>query len=296
VTVLASFRTLSWRLLLVVVFPFGLITMLDTLGWRFAFRRDLAPFATLYSVRLAGEAVNIATPTASLGGEPVKAYLLRPRIPMEEALASVIVGKTTITLAQGCFLAVGLAVAWALLPLPGAVLHGMSGLLAIEALALAGFVMVQLWGIFGGGLRLFQTLGIAWGRRRADQLHQLDRAVAAFYRDHHRRLGFSVLFHFLGWMLGSFEVYLILLFIGMPVPLVTALVIDAFAAGIKFAAFLLPGGLGALEGGNMAIFTAMGLGAGIGLSFTLIRRLRELIWATAGFLLLSVLQTSVAAE
>lgn len=295
-TILAALHTLSWRLLVVLVFPFGLVTMLDTLGWRFAFRQDRAPFLTLYSVRLAGEAFNLSTPTASVGGEPVKAYLLRPRIPLEEALASVIVGKTTITLAQGCFLLVGVALAWALFPLPPLFLHGMTGLLVIEAMALAGFVLVQLRGVFGGGFRLLRGVGVSWIHRWAQQFQQLDTVLAAFYRDHLGRLGVSILFHFLGWILGSLEVYLILHFLGIPVSLLTALVIDAFAAAIKFAAFLIPGGLGALEGGNMAIFMAFGLGAGVGLSYTLVRRLRELTWVVAGFLLLALFRTSVTQE
>ena len=45
-TVLGSFQALSWRFLIVVWFPFALITVLDTLGWRYAFRRDLTPFTT----------------------------------------------------------------------------------------------------------------------------------------------------------------------------------------------------------------------------------------------------------
>jgi uncharacterized membrane protein YbhN (UPF0104 family) len=36
-----------------------------------------------------------------------------------------------------------------------------------------------------------------------------------------------------------------------------------------------PGYLGALEAGHVAIFAALGLGAPAGLSFTLIRRVRE---------------------
>ena len=293
---LAQIQTLSWRLLVVLVFPFSLVTLLDTLGWRFAFRRDLAPFLTLVSVRLAGEAFNITTPTASVGGEPVKAYLLRPRVPLEEGLASVIVGKTSIVLAQGCFLAVGLGLAWLLFPLPSAFLHGITGLLVVEALALGGFVLVQLRGIFGGGLKLLKGVGITWGGPRAEKLHQLDRALAIFYREHRRRLAFSILFHFLGWLLGSLEVYLILHFLGIPVSLATALVIDAFASAIKFAAFLIPGGLGAQEGGNMAVFVAFGLGAGLGLSFALIRRLRELTWVTAGLILLAFLRASAMPE
>ncbi|MFQ5897471.1 MAG: flippase-like domain-containing protein [Candidatus Methylomirabilia bacterium] len=290
-TVLASIQTLSWRLLVVLVFPFALVTTMDTLGWRFAFRRDLTSFRTLLSVRLVGEAFNLTTPTASMGGEPVKAYLLRPRVPLEEGLASVIVGKTTIALAQGLFLAVGLALAWFLLTLPSAFLNGMTGFLVIEILALGGFALIQLLGVLGRGLGFLTKLGVLWGAGRTEKFHRLDRTLTLFYREHPRRLGLSLLFHFFGWLLGTLEVYLILYFLGIPVPLLTALVIEAFGAAIKVAAFMIPAGLGALEGGNMVVFTLLGLGAGVGLSYTLIRRLRELTWVSVGLILLALVHS-----
>src|SRR5207245_2820894 len=56
-----AFTELSWRLLIILVFPFGMTTLLDTLGWRFAFRRDRTPFTALLAARLAGEAFNLTT-------------------------------------------------------------------------------------------------------------------------------------------------------------------------------------------------------------------------------------------
>lgn len=46
----------------------------------------------------------------------------------------------------------------------------------------------------------------------------------------------------------------------------------------------------------MAVFVAFGLGAGLGLSFALIRRLRELTWVTAGLILLAFLRASAVPE
>ena len=291
-TLLASFQALHWRLLLIVWFPFALTTVLDTLGWRYAFRRDLTSFPTLLAVRLAGEAFNVATPTASIGGEPVKAYLLAPKVPLGEGLASVIVAKTTIALAQGAFLVVGIALALATLPLAPPLLTGMTVLATAEAVALGGFVLAQQKGLFQGGLRLLRWLGLSWGNHPHEGVQRLDTALSCFYREHRGRLTLSLLFHFGGWVVGSLEVYLILHFMGIPMPLATVLVIEAFAAAIKSAAFLIPGGLGALEGGNMAVFAALGLGAGIGLSVTLIRRLRELTWVAAGLVALSLWRTA----
>ena len=45
---------------------------------------------------------------------------------------------------------------------------------------------------------------------------------------------------------------------------------------------MIPGSLGALEGGNVAIFVAFGLPGAAGLSFSLVRRLREGTWALVG--------------
>ena len=232
-TLLASFQAISWRLLLIVWFPFVLITVLDTLGWRYAFRRDLTSFPTLLAARLAGEAFNATTPTASVGGEPVKAYLLRPWVPLGEGLASVIIAKTTVTLAQGAFLVVGIAVAFAVLPPAAPLLKGMTGLAAAEAVALGGFVLAQQKGLFGHGFRLLRGLGLSWRDQGHESARRLDDALSAFYREHRGRLTLSLLFHFGGWVVGSLEVYLILHFMGVPVSLATALVIEAFAAAIK---------------------------------------------------------------
>jgi putative membrane protein len=291
---LASIQNLSWRLLVVVAFPFALVTTLDTLGWRFAFRRNSVPFPMLFSVRLAGEAFNLTTPTASVGGEPVKAYLLRPRVPLEEGLSSVIVAKTTIALAQGLFLLVGIALALTTLPLASKLLRGMAWLAAVEALALGGFVFAQQKRCFGGALRLLRRVGLSWGGEREAGAHRLDRALSVFYKYHRGRLVLSLLFHFGGWVLGSLEVYLILHFMGIPVSLTTALILEAFGAAIKAVAFLIPAGLGALEGGNMAIFAALGLGVGVGLSVTLVRRLRELAWVAAGLVALALVRAAPA--
>src|SRR5262249_56573849 len=68
--VVQAFRDLSWRLLVILVFPFGITTLLDTLGWRDAFRRDAVPFPHLLSRRLAGAPVYPTPPTASGGRGP----------------------------------------------------------------------------------------------------------------------------------------------------------------------------------------------------------------------------------
>src|SRR5437660_2095532 len=67
-----------WLLVGLFLIPSGIALWLDTHGWLACFGADRpqVPFSRLATIRLAGEAVNQATPFLSLGGEPVKAVLL----------------------------------------------------------------------------------------------------------------------------------------------------------------------------------------------------------------------------
>jgi uncharacterized protein (TIRG00374 family) len=283
--VVQAFSDLSWRLLIILVFPFGITTLLDTLGWRYAFRRDLVPFRALLGARLAGEAFNLTTPTASVGGEAVKAWLVRPWAPLAEGLPSVIVAKTTIVIGQALFVVVGLVAARTALASDSLVIHGMEWLLVVQVVAVGGFVVVQAGGALSGSTRWLERIGWLSDRRR-EPLAQINDELAHFYRREPRRLTLSIVFHFLAWLIGALEPWLILRWMGLPVSLAEAAAIEAFSTGIRFAAFLVPGYLGALEAGHMAIFVALGLGGPAGLSFTLIRRVREAAWTGLGFLAL----------
>jgi hypothetical protein len=86
--------------------------------------------------------------------------------------------------------------------------------------------------------------------------------------------------------MGAAEAYLILFFLGISADLVTATVIEALGAGVRFATFLVPASLGAFESANAAAFEAMGLGAGAGLAFSFVRRARQIGWIGVGLLVL----------
>src|SRR2546425_4026733 len=89
---LGSVRSLSWRVAVFVVFPYAAVALLHTVGWKLVFHRTRVPMGRLFTARLAGEALNAST--ASVGGEPVKAYLLRPVVGPVEASAALLVEKT----------------------------------------------------------------------------------------------------------------------------------------------------------------------------------------------------------
>ena len=286
-TIVGSIADLSWRLAIVLCFPVSLVAVFDTLGWRFAFLREVR-FRVLFAARLAGEAFNLTTP-AALGGEAVKAWLLRGHVPLDASLASVIVAKTTITIAQGIFLLLGVVVAWSTILQGSLLFYGMLWLLALETIGLSLFVLVQTRGMLGWAGRLLDRLGIGAVRGRST-LGRVDDALGQFYRTAPGRLALSIAFHFGAWFLGSLETWLILRFLGVEVSFATATVIEAFGTAIKVATFLIPASLGALEGGFLATFVALGLSAPAAISFSLVRRVREVVWIAIGLVVFALVR------
>ena len=288
--ILAEMAQLSWRLAIVVCFPHTLVGFFDTLGWRFAFARDVVTLRTLVPARLAGEAFNAVTPTATIGGEAVKAWLLRGHAGVDDAVASVIVAKTTITIAQALFLLVGVALAsWTALP-STPLLGAMRWLFVVEAVALASFVFAQTRGMLGRGAAALGRLGVPAGVLADAPLERVDVALAHFYRGERWRLVLSIACHFVAWLLGAVETYLILGFLGVETSWVTATVIEAIGAAVRLATFVIPASVGAVEGGFVATFGALGLGSSTALAFGLARRVREVAWITAGLVAFVVLR------
>ena len=244
--------------------------------------RGCVGWSALTGARLAGEAVNLATPTASVGGEPLKAYLVRDRLSLDRGLASVVVDKTTVVAGQAMFVALGLGVALTMFAPPRDLTLAMTVLLLVQVVGVGGFAWVQLRGGVSGLARILDRLGLSAAERVQDLLRRVDSCLLDSYRHGRTRVLISVLLHAGGWAIGGLEIYVVLRLAGIPIDFTTAIVLEAVSAGVRFVSFMIPGSLGALEGANVAAFAALGLPGAAGLSFSLVRRLREATWAVIG--------------
>ena len=282
--ILATLRALAWWQFVLVCLPHGVILAVDTLGWRFAFAQDRAPFWRLYGARLAGEALNVVTAVGSVGGEAVKAWLVRRDVSYAESVPSLVIAKTTIVIAQAIFLIVGIVLAWTALDVSGPVLRAMLWLLMIEVLAVGGFFGAQVAGLVRRAGRLLVWTGVTADAAAAESL---DASLRHYYRHEWRRFAASTGFHTLGWLIGgALEATLMLWLLGVTSSVVTAMVIEALGSGVRFASFMVPAGLGAFEGANAAAFGALGFGAAAGLAFSVVRRTRQVAWIVVGLLVL----------
>jgi uncharacterized protein (TIRG00374 family) len=282
--------------LLVMLIPSVIMYVVEAYGWKVSLGPSAKeiPFWRVLAIRTAGEAVNMTTPAGYVGGEPLKAHLLRKyHVPMEEAFTSVIIAKTTMTIAEVLFVLLGIALGVWLLggnessgqTLPAALLS--VGLLAFVT---AAFVFVQRQGLFTWILEFLRKIGlrIAYLEAREEQLRSLDRAILGFYR--HKRPAFcaSTGLFFLGWLAEALEVYVIIWYLGGPAMALSAISIGALSVFIKSSTFFIPGSLGAQDGGNLLLLEAFGYSDVAGITFALLRRFRELVWIGIGLLCLAL--------
>ena len=92
----------------------------------------------------------------------------------------------------------------------------------------------------------------------------------------------SVALNFVAHGLAMAEIYLILLLMGSKETVVGALMLESLTKLINAIGGLIPGTVGAYEGGNVAIVKLVGLGASEGLTLGLCRRFRGIFWAIVG--------------
>jgi len=282
--------------LLVLLIPSLLMYVFEAYGWKLTLgsAADGIPFWKIFAIRTAGEVVNMTTP-AYVGGEPLKAYLLqRHQIPMVEGLASVVIAKTIMTLAQVLFILVGIALAFWMLGAEGSSSQiAAAGLLTVALLSfgVAAFIFVQKRGLFMWTLRTLRGLGlhVAFLESREEKLRSLDEIILNFYTQHRSAFYAATALYLLGWLAEALEVYVIILYLGGPASLLSAIPIGALSVFIKGGTFFIPGSLGAQDGGNLLLLKAFGYSDVTGITFALLRRFRELVWIGIGLVCLAAM-------
>ncbi len=282
--------------LLVLLIPSVIMYVVEAYGWKVTLGPSAKniPFWRVLAIRTAGEVVNMTTPTAYVGGEPLKAYLLKKHnVPMVEGLASVIIAKTTMTIAEVLFILLGISLAFWTVGAEGSSGQTVAaGLVSVGFLVLvtAAFVFVQQQGLFTWLLEILRKIGlkIHYLEVREKKLRSLDRTILDFYRDNRLTFCFSIGLFFVGWMAEALEVYVIIYFLGGPAMALSAISISALSVFIKSGTFFIPGSLGAQDGGNMLVLKAFGYSDVTGITFALIRRFRELVWIGLGLLCLAL--------
>jgi len=278
---------IGWGLVPVTLYHLVPMT-LGALSWR-----DLLPHRSplgaggVIWIRWIRESINSLLPVAGVGGDLAAARLAYLRgVGGARSAASIVVDLTVGVVTQMVFVVLGLALLVArsdeppVLAVAWAVLAG----IGLFFVAVGVFLVIQHRGMFEVSARLAGGL-LRNGRliELAGKASAIDAAVVAIYRDR-ARFWRANLVRLLGWAAGTGEIWLTMHFFGQPIGLVEAFILESLGAGVRAAAFMVPGALGVLEASYIVFGGLFGLPAGTALALSLSKRVRELGLGVPGLL------------
>lgn len=253
-------------------------------AWRLLFVAGPAPSLPqmVYAVWIR-ESVNGLLPVARVGGEVVSYRVLtRQGFRPAPVAASLIADITLSMVSQFIFTITGLVMLLLRIDDTAEVWRVIGGLMVFLPLV-AGMVALQRIGIVNLGARL---VGLLFGERWSELVGnavRLDRVLRLVYRRWTRVVG-SVLWQLAGWTLGAGEIWLALRFLGHPIDLYDAFLLESVAQAVSSAAFVVPGAIGVQEGAFLLCGTMLGLDPDVALAVGIARRIRDVVIFVPGLL------------
>jgi putative membrane protein len=273
---------------IIVLILYGVVTWVDTIAWKNNFKREETRQFSLWSlwcIRQVGEAYNTITPLGTLGGEPIKAQLLKEKhgLSLKQGMASQVIARTTFLIGLILFFIPGIFFILQSDLISEKIKMTCLFSMAILSILIFLFLIFQITGTLGKLAR--------WSSQRPfgkkmdiflDKLEVLDHAISSYYKQDIRRAIISVSYAFIGWVIGMAELYVTLYFLGYNLSLTDLWLIEALAQLIRNASFFIPLSIGAQEGGLLLIFTALGMPGTLGITVSFVRRIKELLWVCLG--------------
>src|SRR5262249_49001637 len=148
---------------------------------------------------------------------------------------------------------------------------------------LAAFYAAQRQGVFGALAQLLVRLGPGRWTSLATGGDAIDASVGVLYRQR-RTIAASSAWHLLSWLAGIGEVWLALYFLGQPVGLAEAIMLESLGQAVRAGALAVPGAPGAHEGGYVMLGRLVGCGPESALARSRAKRVRELVLGIPGLI------------
>jgi hypothetical protein len=235
-------------------------------------------FRKLFLYKLAGFSISYFTPSAHIGGEPVRAWLLKQNhIKYSHGLSTILIDK---------FIEVGIYV---LVGFVGFIFMIVEFTIPNDTIFLFALIFVVL-GIFIFYKRmterkpvlsyLFRISGQKKIVRMRKTIEKSEEMISIFFNRKKRILLASLFLTLITYVLMFFEFHFLLLVLGLEpgIPvifLITSLVAISFIIPV-------PAGLGVLEAFQASLFALLGFGASFGVGLSLIIRVKDVLVSLLG--------------
>lgn len=266
----------------------------EVLSWQFTLLSvplDGRWLYRLWKVLMFGAALEKVTPFAGLGGEPIKAVVLKKHhgVPYGEGTASLVLTRMSDVVALALFITMGLCLILSedVLSVPFQV--GAAAGLSLLVLNTGIFFALQRYRAFSKvrawlDRRFGERLGARVGSV-LDMIKEVEDHLVDFYVAHPKRFVLSIFAAFLQWMMGALTAYVALGLLGHPVSLADAIVIEAVTLLVISTLFFVPGDLGTQEVAMVTIVEGLTGSSELGLALAAIRRAHDLLWVAWGLVI-----------
>ncbi len=279
--VISTFTNFTPKLVFFYLFISFLIMYLLTLRWKIVLKGlgYNVPLHKLFAYRLVGYGVSYITPTAKVGGEPVRAALMkREGFTFREALSSVTIDKTLELSLSLLFFIIGVFFVVLDYALPTGFLIFLVSLAIIIAFFVWKFYSRILRGkpVFTQAFRFLRLDRIKFFSRYQRKLRKFEKPIIDFYDFKKKEFVIASIIGVISLLLSILEYKILLTMLGLETSLgVTFLVLSI--VGIAFL-IPLPMALGSLEALQASLFSVLGLPIASGIGVAVITRSRDLIW------------------
>ncbi|MCX6569003.1 MAG: lysylphosphatidylglycerol synthase domain-containing protein [Candidatus Aminicenantes bacterium] len=236
------------------------------------------PLLHLFKTKIISDSLNTLIPSASVGGDAARAFMLRKHLPLKEGIPGVLVDKTVEFSASVFFLMTGFLLSLLFLDLPGWMTGAAVICLGATLLGIALLVALQMKGVFWALGKISKVVPKVrrFAVKREGQLKDLDESLRFVYRNLEPRTALAGILHYFARLLGVLEVFVIFRVLGAPASLIQAFFTATGVTIVNTAFFVVPGHFGVMESAHILIVRSLGFTAALGLGVGVIRRIRKL--------------------
>ena len=288
----AAFASAGWWIAAVAIYHLAVPVLLDAVAWWALFPKAERPSLwQLFWMRWIGESVSTLVPSATVGGDVVRARLAALHgASIPTAAASVLVDITLGVFVQIVFTLLGLGLIVSATGHQGFVRPTLIGSV-IGVLAIVGFYFVQRLGMFRFIGKMISKLANAddW-HSLVHSGHTLDEAIRTQYARRRGVIGCCA-WTAASLIFGSGEIWIALHALGLHATLVNAVILQSMVLTIRSVVFPVPGALGVQEGGYVLVGNLLGIPGDAAFALSLIARVRELILGIPGLLAWQFVET-----
>jgi glycosyltransferase 2 family protein len=288
---LAPFKNAPLNLLFFYILTVILIQSVHTLRWKMILKTTdhNIPFRKLFVYRIMGYSLNYITPTAHIGGEPLRAAMLKENnVPYSEGVSSIFIDKSMEVLADGFFAIAGIIIIILSFALPK---QEMTNLILASILCF----LLLLW-LFFNFINKKKMLHFVFKLLKLGRIKKLkaleetiiktENNIHNFFLNHKPVFRVSVLLSLSMWIFMFLEYKLLFLMLGFDATLLQLFIIISFV-GLAYA-IPIPAALGVLEIGQLTAFSILNLPAALGITAAIVIRAKDLIVTIIGLILISI--------